>query len=140
MKLVQIKPEAECKKAIEERLQVLRDTFGENDARVRKVEGRVDEMTELDAPANWHIAAMYTAWATKNPSEITREPVYDCTCADGKGWVIETDESGRISSLRPCSRCNQEIFQYVYEKGGLKVTAGQGDNEPPPREPHWDDL
>lgn len=148
-KMKSLRPEVECRERIAERVAVLVDTFGESDARVHRVKNRLLELCEMPGatPANWHIAAMYAAWATKNPGEITRELTFDCTCGAGNGWVIETDESGRIAALRPCSRCNQEVFSYLYEKGNIKMDGAPVAAStpglslvPPMEEPPWDDL
>lgn len=145
-----LRPEFECRERIAERVAVLVDTFGKDDSRVHKVKNRLLELCDLvegATPANWQIASMYAAWATKNPEEITRQVTYDCTCGAGNGWVIETDESGRIGDLRPCSRCNQEVFSYLYEKGNIKmdgpVTGAPTASlhlVPPIEEPPWDNL
>lgn len=139
-KLDVVRSPSEYQHLIEERIQVLRDTFGERDQRVRRVESRVAEMTEDPTPAKWHIAALYVAWATKNPGDILHEPTYDCSCGAGRGWVAELDERGRIAFLRPCSRCNAKVFEVLYQQGESRVSAGQRTGEPPLEAPPWDDL
>lgn len=113
-----------------ERLQVLHDTFGPEDHRVRHAERRMNEYIDTIAEpgAAWTFAAAYLNWATKYPGDIIEDHgTQTCSCPGGSGWV---EEEGQYNTIRPCLRCNRGAYeQMVARANGIVRPVSQ---EPDP--------
>lgn len=132
-----IKAESEAR--IENRLALLRDTFGEDDARVHQVQTRIAELIELDTPHAWYISSLYATWATRYPDDILNPPKLPCNCDEARGWVSTRDEETGTVSSRPCARCNSKVFPILEEYWESLANPLQqrvvADDVPPPEEP-----